>query len=108
MSSQAIEYPRIVAPVAGPSLTPEQAAKGHKTVTMVFDHDVLLTVDWHTKIAFTKGVHEVPEHLADHFFLRNHNVRRYNTQVAVSSKIIQPTASEIQAIKTSKSRNPKK
>lgn len=93
MATAAIEYPRIIAPLAGIAATPEEAAKGHRTVTMVFDHPVLLTVDWHHKIQYPKGVHEVPEHLADHYYLVNNNVRPYNRPMAVSA-IVKPNAAQ--------------
>lgn len=81
----AIEYPKIVAPVGKPHMTPEEAAVGHDTVTMVFEKPVLLTIDWDKQVNYPKGPHEVPVEWSDHFYLRAHGVTKYNRPIAVST-----------------------
>jgi hypothetical protein len=97
MPTEAAVYPTIVAPVAAASLTPEQAAQGHRTVTMEFPEAVTLTVEWGRSIKYPKGAHEVPEHLSTHPFLVAHGVRPYYAKVAVN-QIVAPTASEVKAV----------
>jgi hypothetical protein len=97
MPTEAAVYPTIVAPVAAAALTPEQAAQGHRTITMEFPEAVTLTVDWGKKIEYPKGAHEVPEYLAGHFFLKAHGVRPYNRPF-VGGQIVEPTADEIKAV----------
>lgn len=72
----------IAPPVAVTPLTPEQAAKGSSTTTMIFDKPALLTVNHGTKIQFPAGVNEVPNEHADHWYLKAHNVRPYARPVA--------------------------
>jgi hypothetical protein len=96
-TAEAAVYPTLVAPVAAEALTPEQAAQGHRTVTMEFPEAVILTVSWDRKIKYPKGAHEVPEYLENHPFLVAHGVRRYYAKVAVG-QIVAPTASEVKAV----------
>jgi|GEM_PF-4094104 len=77
----------IKAPMSTPKLTPEEAAKGHSTTTMIFDKPVLLTLSHDQKIAYPAGTHEVPDHLADHWYLEANNVRPYNRPVAVGAAL---------------------
>lgn len=62
-------------------LTPEEA-----TVTMVFETDVLLTRDDHQRVLFKKGVVEVPEHLAEHPWLKANGVKKHVKMVPVEEK----------------------
>lgn len=101
MLTEAAVYPAIVAPVAAASLTPEQAAQGHRTVTMEFPEAVTLTVEWGRSIKYPKGAHEVPEHLSTHPFLVAHGVRPYYAKVAVG-RIVEPTAGEVKAVTSGK------
>jgi hypothetical protein len=96
MPTEAVVYPTIVAPVAAAALTPEQAAKGHRTITMEFPEAVTLTVEWGRKIEYPKGAHEVPEYLSTHPFLQAHKVRPYYRPIA-GSQLVEPTAGEIAA-----------
>jgi hypothetical protein len=68
------------------AMSPEEAAKGLSTTTMIFDKPVTLTVSHEQKIAYPSGVHEVPNHLADHWYLEANNVRPYNRPVAVTAQ----------------------
>lgn len=77
-----IKAPQIIAPINAAPATPEEAAKGEDTVTMVFDNPVMLTVSVNHKIHYTKGVHEVPRHLADHWYLKAHGVKPYAKPVS--------------------------
>jgi hypothetical protein len=72
-------------PTATPALTPEAFAKGHDTVTMVFEKPVLLTIKHGMKVAYPKGVHEVPREHSDHWYLRAHGVTEYNKPIAVGA-----------------------
>ena len=85
MSEEIIEVKKvgiIKPPVSVPAKTPEEAAKGESTVTMVFPNPVVLTVDHGNQIAYPKGTHEVPRRLADHWYLAAHGARLYNAPVA--------------------------
>jgi hypothetical protein len=108
MPTEAVVYPSLVAPVAAAALTPAQAAKGHRTITMEFPEAVTLTVEWGRKIEYPKGAHEVPEYLSTHPFLEAHKVRPYYAKVGVR-QIVEPTAGEIAAVSSGKpARRPKK
>lgn len=82
-----VKAPNIIVPINQPPATPEEAAKGEDTVTMVFDVPVRLTVDTNQQIHYPKGVHEVPRHLSNHWYLKAHGVRLY-------AKPVQPGAIE--------------
>jgi hypothetical protein len=86
-NSNIIVYPTITAPINSPSKTPEEAAKGHSTTTMIFDNDVHLTVGTNNTIFYPKGVHEVPDHLAGHWYLAAHNVRTYAKRVNIVAAV---------------------
>lgn len=68
-----------VAPVVMPAAAVRSAGE---TVTMVFPHRVLLTIDHATQVEFQAGVQEVPEHLAEHPYLKSNRVVRYSPTVA--------------------------
>lgn len=80
------EPPRIIAPVNAPALSPEEFAKGHNTVTMVFEKPVLFTPSHGVRVSFTKGVHEVPKEYKDHWYLVAHGAYPYTKPIAVSDK----------------------
>lgn len=69
--------PLIIAPMRMTPQTPEQAAEGHSTTTMEFPNAVHLTVTTNQTIFYPKGIHEVPDHLADHWYLKAHQARPY-------------------------------
>jgi hypothetical protein len=79
--------PQIVAPINAPALTPEEAAKGRDTVTMIFDkkEPVTLTVQHGLKVRYTQGIHQVPREWSDHWYLKVHGARIYSQPVAVPS-----------------------
>ena len=52
-----VERVGIIDPPTSNTLTPEQAAKGTSTTTMIFDKPVLLTVRHGIRIKFPAGVH---------------------------------------------------
>lgn len=62
-----------------PPLTPQEAREPHeKTVTMTFPRKVRVTTR-DGLIDFPAGVQEVPEHLADHPYLKHSGVKRHAT-----------------------------
>lgn len=75
------KFPIIVPPSVSIQ-TPEEAAKDSDVVLMTFPTRVHLTVDTGKQIRFPAGTHPVPRHLADHWFLRAHNVEPYRPIVA--------------------------
>jgi hypothetical protein len=84
--AQLVEAPGVtgvIVPSSAPALTPEEAAKGHNTVTMVFDVPVLLTLGTNQKVHYPKGVHEVPVEHADHWYLKAHGARQYAKPISV-------------------------
>jgi len=83
LSSDLIKPPQIVVPIHAAPKTPDQAAKGHKTTTMVFDKGVHLTVDTNDSVFFPAGTHEVPNHLVGHWYLKAHGARPYAKPIAV-------------------------
>jgi hypothetical protein len=50
--------------------TPAEAAAGQKTLTMVFPQDVHLTIGPNHTVYYPAGAHEVPEDLAEHWYLK--------------------------------------
>lgn len=65
-----------------PALTPEQLLeqrdfKDKKTVTMLFQKPVMFQVDGARKVYYPEGVHEVPDALKDHWWLKAHGIRGY-------------------------------
>jgi len=53
------------------------------TVTMIFPRPVVLLLDNQKRIQFREGTQEVPEDIADHWFLRANNVKRYEPEAAI-------------------------
>lgn len=86
-----IKAPKIIVPINATPATPEEAAKGEDTVTMVFDNDVLLTVDTNQRIHYPKGVHEVPRHLSNHWYLKAHGVRLYAKPYSAPAVSVEPS-----------------
>jgi hypothetical protein len=78
--------PIIIAPIHAAPKTPAEAAQGHSTVTMEFPGDVHLTVSANHSIFYPKGLHEVPDHLADHWYLKAHQVRPYYKPVQIAAQ----------------------
>lgn len=80
---QELDPNQIQVPVSNPPLTPAEAAEGRDTVTMYFENQVMLNVDWGTRVLYTKGVHEVPREWSTHWYLTNHGAERFNESVPV-------------------------
>jgi hypothetical protein len=76
--------PLIVAPLHAAPRTPAEAAEGHTTVTMEFPKAVHLTVSTNHSVFYPAGIHEVPDHLADHWYLKAHQVRPYYKPVQMA------------------------
>lgn len=81
MPEEIVKPPQIIIPVNAPAMTPEEAAKGERTVPMIFDAPVHLTVEANRSIHFPRGIHPVPARYADHWYLKAHNVREYREYV---------------------------
>jgi hypothetical protein len=79
------KFPQIIIPASIHVQTPEEAAKDSDVVLMDFSQPVRLTVDTGRQIHFPKGTHPVPRYLADHWWLRAHNVTFYKPIVAPNS-----------------------
>lgn len=77
----------IVAPVHMTPLTPAEVAEGHSTITMQFPNPVHLTIATNTSVYYPAGVHEVPDHLADHWYLKAHGAQRYYRPVNVPAAV---------------------
>lgn len=75
--------PKIQIPTSVPAQEPDEFAKGQTTVTMHFPKPVLLTADNGAKVKYPIGVHEVPAHVADHWYLRVNSAVRYAKPVPV-------------------------
>lgn len=77
MSDRLHNYlPQELQPLNGHTISPEEASAGHETVTMNFEKPVRLTLEHHgPAIAFPAGVHQVPKHLADHWYLKVNGAR---------------------------------
>ena len=82
--------PLIVAPLHAAPRTPAEAAEGHATVTMEFPKAVHLTVSTNHSVFYPAGIHEVPDHLADHWYLKAHQVRPYYKPVQIAQNAAQP------------------
>lgn len=78
--------PNTAGATAAPPISPQQAVEqsGEKTVTMMFPQAVTLTTNDHQRISFTPGVHQVPESLASHEYLRLNGAKIH--QPATSSQ----------------------
>ncbi len=77
--------PQELRPLNGHTISPEQAAVGHETVAMKFDKPVQLTLVG-SSIAFPAGVHQVPKHLVDHWYLKAHGVKPIENASAIAVK----------------------
>jgi hypothetical protein len=75
----------IIVPPTSVVLTPEEAAKDSDAILMDFSRPVRLTVETGKQIHFPAGTHPVPRHLADHWWLRAHEVTPYRPIVAPNS-----------------------
>lgn len=62
----------------GAALSPDQAflKEDEGTVAMIFKKEIVLTDDNHKRVRFPVGLVNVPEHLADHWYLAAHGVVR--------------------------------
>ena len=78
--------PLIVAPLHAAPRTPAEAAEDHATVTMEFPKAVHLTVSTNHSVFYPAGIHEVPDHLADHWYLKAHQVRPYYKPVQIAAQ----------------------
>ena len=83
---QVEKAPVIVAPIHAAPMTPAEAAKGHNTITMEFPKAVHLTVSTNPSVFYPAGIHEVPDHLADHWYLKAHQVRPYYKPVQIAAQ----------------------
>lgn len=81
------EAPVIIPPGGSAPMTPAEAAKGHSTTTVEFPRLIHLTISTNQSVHYPVGVHEVPDHLADHWYLKAHGARVYYRPVAVSEQI---------------------
>lgn len=79
----------IIAPTNIMAMSPDEASKGHDTVTMVFDLPVKLTLQTNKIVFYPKGVHEVPRELADHWYLKAHGVQIYNRPISAGAAKLQ-------------------
>lgn len=55
---------------------PEEIKPDEPTVTMVFPRRVLLTLPGYKRVDFPAGVHEVPQSLVDHPYLKDNGAKR--------------------------------
>jgi hypothetical protein len=62
--------------VAGPMLTPAQAAKpGETLVDCVVPKKFILTMDDHRRVQFEAGIERVPQSLVDHWYVKANKVK---------------------------------
>lgn len=99
---QVEKAPVIIAPIHAAPMTPAEAAKGHNTTTMEFPKEVHLTVAPNSSIFYPKGIHEVPDHLADHWYLKAYQVRPYYKPVQIAA---QPQARPAQQQQSQRQQN---
>lgn len=95
MESQIIitdKAPVVIAPLNSLPQTPQEAAKGHQTVTVEFEKQVLFTVSHGHKVLYTKGVHEVPREWAGHWYLRANGARVYSKPIYLGQEPAAPAA----------------
>jgi hypothetical protein len=78
--------PIITPPFHAAPHTPEQAAEGHSTTTMEFTRDVHLTVATNHTIFYPRGIHEVPDHLVNHWYLKANGARIYSRPIAAPAR----------------------
>jgi hypothetical protein len=95
----------VIVPTNIVPMTPEEAAKGFDTVTMIFDVPVKLTLQTNEIVFFTKGIHEVPRHYSDHWYLKAHGVRIHARSVAQAPdlatrvpEIAEPTVTGLESL----------
>jgi len=100
-----VKAPQIIVPVNAPPMEPEQAAKGERTVLMIFDTPVHLTVEANKSIFYPKGVHPVPARYADHWYLKAHGARRAPLSVNVGENTRQPRQQPQQGQRNGRQRN---
>jgi hypothetical protein len=87
MSITEIDLTQIKAPVQLHAMTPEEAAVGYETVTMVFEKPVILIVgNWDGKVAYPIGTHEVPRAWKDHWYLKAHGAYIKTERVVVGKE----------------------
>ena len=99
--------PVIVAPMHVAPRTPQQAAEGHKTTTMEFPSAVHLTTAPNSSVFYPAGVHEVPNHLVGHWYLKAHGARVYNRGISVPAGVEQ-TGAQQRRQQRQQQRNPNK
>lgn len=56
---------------------PREVKFSGKTVTMIFKRKVHLTIEHGQFIKFREGIQEVPEEVADHYYLKDSGASRY-------------------------------
>lgn len=86
LTPETVKAPQIIVPIHAAPMTPEKAAKGERTVTMVFDKPVHLTLDTNKSVFYPVGPQEVPVRYSDHWYLKAHGVKRYAKPIAVSEQ----------------------
>ena len=67
--------------------SPAMIAEGHPTVAMVFPVEVLLTLDDGVRVHYPAGTWDVPEYLADHYFLKANGVTRVDALPEVDDSV---------------------
>jgi hypothetical protein len=78
-----MEWQRRNLPVHGASQPSAALRPGEGTIVMVFPKRVVLLVDkTNMKVLFEPGIHNVPEHLADHWYLKANGATRHDMPVA--------------------------
>ena len=87
---QVEKAPAIIAPLHAAPRTPAEAAEGHTTTTMEFPKAVHLTVSTNHSVFYPAGIHEVPNHLADHWYLKANQVRPYYRPTQIAQTPAQP------------------
>jgi hypothetical protein len=84
MQTVEIDLTQMKVPVNHPVMTPQEAAQGHDTVTMIFEKPVTLIIgNWDGRVAYPVGTHEVPRVWKDHWYLKAHGARLQNQSVTV-------------------------
>lgn len=73
------------------------AAKLHPdepTVTMVIPEQTIVTRQDLSRVLFKPGIQEVPEHLADHWYLKANKAQRYHKPPVVAEP--EPSTSDVE------------
>lgn len=69
------------------SISPMQAGReGEPTVMLLVDKTITVTTDRGARVAFAIGLQPVPIGLADHWFVKAHNYKRYGAGPAVGAE----------------------